>query len=726
MTLEARSVSVPSLGLVKMEDTRKRNTVPDADDALPPPKRQATLVNGKKGEDFADWDPNMEEFRKDAIFRSFKQLKKDKTELESQVAELDEKSKFHDDHLRIIDAWLSQLLDELRNTSFDTYIDPSTALSTLTTLPTAENEKFQAHLSAHASTIKLAITELFGRIPAPPPDAQRLQRKLNEILATQKDHTVELQRLAAEKEKLNDRLEDSTLRYMMAEKRLERNKSQIYQKVFQIGEHAPGAQPAAKPRSEPDVEDTNGAIKAVVLDENMEAERRAAVAAADKRKEQLAQMEDENKKLMEQVTTLNTRLASLSDDDYSKTDLFKALKSQHEDVIRRINNLEATNVELREEAQKLQAERTAYRLKVEEDSRTAVTEAESELAKAEADLARIRTSRDEYSAELNIRKQTLEQSKASIDQMKELNASSEGRIAALESEIERLKVRAGDLKVEGSEDLSSLSLEELREKIARLEKENSLIGHELPAMEAAWRKAQAIGKKNVAEISSMEEHVSRLSAEKAKANEKYFAAMKSKEARDAETRTLRMQNAKSSEIVTQLKESESQAKSMLTQMERQLSEAKEAQAVLASQVRTLQQKVTDYTISSEGLTTQIVELKKILSVKDNDKAESDHARREVEIKLEETKAKLAETAKRNEELKQKAKGKMTEADEMLRRIAYCHLCRTNFKDAIITVCNHVFCMDCAVKQIKLRSRKCPTCGKPFGENDIAKINLLTH
>ena len=178
----------------------------------------------------------------------------------------------------------------------------------------------------------------------------------------------------------------------------------------------------------------------------------------------------------------------------------------------------------------------------------------------------------------------------------------------------------------------------------------------------------------------MEEHVSRLSAEKAKATEKYFAAMKSKEARDAETRTLRMQNAKSSEIVTQLKESESQTKSMLTQMERQLVEAKETQAVLAAQIRTLQQKVTDYTISSEGLTTQTVELKKILTMKDNEKADSDRIRRDVEVELEEVKAKLVETEKRNEDLKAKSKGKMTEADQMLRVRSHAEIRGTEILD----------------------------------------------
>ncbi len=52
---------------------------------------------------------SVQEFRKDAILRSFKGLKKEKAELEAQVAELDERSKFHDDHLRIVDAWLDQV-----------------------------------------------------------------------------------------------------------------------------------------------------------------------------------------------------------------------------------------------------------------------------------------------------------------------------------------------------------------------------------------------------------------------------------------------------------------------------------------------------------------------------------------------------------------------------------------------------------------------------------------
>lgn len=130
MTEAARSVSVASLGPVKMED-RKRVAIREPDDAIQPPKKQSRLVNGSKGEDAPEWEhtvqvspplppncvacqqqltrTNSQDFQKDAILRSYKELKKEKQSLEGQVAELEGKSKYHDEHLRTIDAWLAQV-----------------------------------------------------------------------------------------------------------------------------------------------------------------------------------------------------------------------------------------------------------------------------------------------------------------------------------------------------------------------------------------------------------------------------------------------------------------------------------------------------------------------------------------------------------------------------------------------------------------------------------------
>src|SRR5208282_3357518 len=80
-----------------------------------------------------------------------------------------------------------------------------------------------------------------------------------------------------------------------------------------------------------------------------------AVAIIAKQKEQLEAVTAENKSLTEQLTAASVRLSNLSEDDYARTELFKQFRIQHEDVIRRINHLEATNIQLREEAEKFQA-----------------------------------------------------------------------------------------------------------------------------------------------------------------------------------------------------------------------------------------------------------------------------------------------------------------------------------------------------------------------------------
>lgn len=53
-------------------------------------------------------------YQKDAILRQMKEYKRQRRDFEEQVHELQSKCQFHDDHLRTIDAWWAQLLDEVR------------------------------------------------------------------------------------------------------------------------------------------------------------------------------------------------------------------------------------------------------------------------------------------------------------------------------------------------------------------------------------------------------------------------------------------------------------------------------------------------------------------------------------------------------------------------------------------------------------------------------------
>jgi hypothetical protein len=50
-----------------------------------------------------------QKYQKDAIYRQMLEYKREKATLESQLKDVQKRSSDHDDHLRIIDAWWSQV-----------------------------------------------------------------------------------------------------------------------------------------------------------------------------------------------------------------------------------------------------------------------------------------------------------------------------------------------------------------------------------------------------------------------------------------------------------------------------------------------------------------------------------------------------------------------------------------------------------------------------------------
>ena len=563
----------------------------------------------------------------------------------------------------------SQLIDEIRLLvgNFENHKMFSAFPSSLLA---ADSAAFKTHLKSRSTEITSAVSQLFDRAPPSAPEVSQFQGRIAELSAAEKGHIVELEKSRLEKEKLVERLEDASLRYMLAEKKLDRSKSATVAKLERqavsggrsdTGSGLGGAQDASNGQLDPKPDN---------LEELVEAEeaRKEAVAASTKQKEHLKSLEAENEKLSAQMTTLSNRLTHLTDDDYSRTDLFKLLKGQHEDVIKRINNLEATNVQLREEAEKLHAERTAYRVQMENESGMAISELEAQLVQAENDLARVRTGRDELITEVTLRKTAQSQERTSIDQVKELAGAKEERIKALESEVARLKLQTGQSAdpSDQSSTVEDLSPEELRSRYSSLEKQYSLLNNELQSMGTAFRKASTLASQKVTNAVALEEKVQRLSAEKSKADQKYFAAMKAKEAREQEVRTLRAQNSKSSEMVSSLKDSEAANRALQVNLEKQIAEIKELLATVESKYRVSQQQTSERNISLEGFKVQVEELKKNTEAKDAATSSMATAHRKTEVEMEVLRVRLEETKKSLESWKNKGLGNQSSEYEMLR------------------------------------------------------------
>lgn len=531
----------------------------------------------------------------------------------------------------------------------------------------SDNETFSAHLADRSSQIKSAICELFGKISTAAPEIRDLQEKIATALAQEKVAIVQCQALSSEKQSLDERLEEASYRYMMAEKKLDRAKSAQVQKLERQaifgggnGESSSGDKAGTPIKKEHSV---NGELENGVTSVESEHARKESEALATQRKQQLDEMEADNSRLTNELSAARTKLASLSDEDYAETSLFKAFKSQHTEMIKKLNDLEAINLTLQEEAKKSQAQRTAYRQNMDQEMRTQTEDLESQIGRLESDLARVRGGRDEAIAERDIRKATEENRRVSADQAKELAEARDSRIKALESEVERLKLQRGEASIMGT-DSEELDAEGLRVKVRGLQSQYDMLCKELPSMETAWKKTQALAAKKVTEVASWEEQIARLSAEKAKADQKYFSTMKAKEAREGELRLLINTNKRSGEIVSQLKESDGKNKELIMSLERQAAEARESLGKLESQHRGMEQKHREVGITSDGLRKQLEELKGLVAAKDKEVLATGKRKREVEEELSTQQLKLEDLRKANEALKkQKSSWQTSDSDD---------------------------------------------------------------
>lgn len=714
----------PSATLSKMED-RKRPAVNSTDDLAPPSKRVA--VNGSKVKDEAlemkeeSW---VEAYAKGAIYRQMQEYGRKATTAESRLEELHKRSVHHDDHLRIVDAWWLQLMEELELLAGAevSSTDISAGPPYLSNVSFKDLQEFQTHLQDKGKTVKAKAEALLSRLAADRgeigPDAAKLEGKVTALLASQKEFLLKLDRLNSEKDQLSEQLNAATLRYFKAEKKLDRAKSAQVQKLEQQA-----FANATKPASEKDdgteaKETTNGNY------DEMLAKYEEAMAAATKQKEQLDNLLAEIKTIQEENSAMKAKRDAWTDEDFIRTDVFKQFKSQNEDLIKRINNLETTNKQLREEAEKLQAERSAFRAQLEADASQFTSELEAEILQKDEDLSRVRAARDEYFAENKQRQLSEEEEKVSLEMLKEASAAKDDRIAAFEAEVARLKASEDEAMASaGDEELDKLSPDELRARCKKLQSDYASINQELPAITKAFTKFKDLAMKKIADTETVEARIKAARNDKNRTDQKYFAASKDASTRNNEIKALRHQSAKSTEIIAQLKENEASNRTLVNNLEKQLADLRSTNASLLTESKKMETMSLETSRKMESSNKQILELTNLVKSKDSAHAVVRERNIMQEAEVEKLKVRLENMQKDRDNWKDKAIGNSSEEEEMLRSLATCSVCRSNFKNTALRTCGHTFCNKCIENRISNRMRKCPNCSRAFDKSDLMSVHM---
>src|SRR5690349_20401036 len=105
------------------------------------------------------------------------EYKREKNTLESQLKEMRKKARYHDDHLRIVDSWFQQIIDEAKVASKaddDVDMDSSSLPSSLLF---ADQDQFEEHLRSRSKEIKAVMSRLFSGNRCSP-DVTDLQSKI--------------------------------------------------------------------------------------------------------------------------------------------------------------------------------------------------------------------------------------------------------------------------------------------------------------------------------------------------------------------------------------------------------------------------------------------------------------------------------------------------------------------------------------------------------------------
>ena len=260
-----------------------------------------------------------------------------------------------------------------------------------------------------------------------------------------------------------------------------------------------------------------------------------------------------------------------------------------------------------------------------------------------------------------------------------------------------------------------------------LVKRLQILGEEVKEVEQAFQDTRAVALEKLKDLVDHESLVKKLTIEKNKADQKYFASMRLKDSLVAENKILKTQTAKSQELVAKFNDLEK---------------------TYVGKIDVLTKSINDYRVIKENALHENVKLQEALKqmTKGRETASKEKAalksdletvRREKNELLDELKSKrlneskLEARLKSTESLLQKYRLNNTslilQEDqkqlEALRSITKCSVCSKNWKNTVITACGHVFCEACVQDRLAARLRRCPTCNKGFASNDLLTIHL---
>ncbi|KAK6202281.1 E3 ubiquitin-protein ligase BRE1 [Scheffersomyces amazonensis] len=664
-------------------------------------------------------------FQKEAIWRQMITYKEKSRLLSEDVRIFKQKYEDNESKIRLLSLWYEQIV-ELFRVKFPNVKDNKTIDTALLIKP---DEKFDELLEEKRIHLLEVITPLLENDSSSSSNSA-LPEEYKELNSKLKLAKANSEALANVKNELELRLDDLQQQLLDIVKQKERQHSKTLKRVddslqsddkdeIKQEKDQNELQTSNGVKEElPNGNQENGSTNNQHQKDNVEELETLKIEVEELRSsneiisKQITEITEKYNKSQQEIIQLDNKLHHLEESDLIDNVHYKRIIKNNQslqDQIVNLNKINSSNItKLNElESQQNNIKEVISKEIVEENEKL-----KDQLNKSESDLVRIRTGRDELLAKQAILKSQIESQPASKE-LVNLNQ-------VLSQRIEQLQREKLDKVTNEDKKLNELSKEDL---ISRIEE----LSNEIKEIELAFKETREISLKKLGSNIDQENLVRKLTIEKTKADQKYFASMRAKDSLSAENKVMKAQINKTQDLVKNLNDLEKNYLTKIDLLTKSLSDYKLIKENSLGENTKLQENVKSLKNSKESLQKEVERLSKSIEEKVSEINNLTSENNQYKVKVNKLEKNLKGTDSLLQKYKQNNTSLILQEDEQqleaLRSIAKCSLCSKNWKDTAITVCGHVFCHNCTQERLAARLRRCPSCNKGFSVNDLLSVHL---
>ncbi|TFK25168.1 hypothetical protein FA15DRAFT_367027 [Coprinopsis marcescibilis] len=809
-------------------ESRKRPHTDDGDVSVSK-KRVLTGSNGTphvngpsdQTEDELTFSANLENFRKEAIFRRMRHYSRENERNLLRIQDLERRKTTCEAGVAAISACWTQLVETIRLLMKTDDIPSSSGLSTedLFDISSRIEEENIPQLKAALGEVTNATEALVTKFVQLGGE-QRGDIFRNEAFVERQKAQTERAALKSElqvtRKQLQDCIDDRDKYHselLNAQNRLERSKSQTVRSLesrhppekLSVNGETEDAQ--GKPSSPSETSDRQS------VPPQHSTPRHIAVApieAIQLREQRIRELEIKNSDLQKRVSDLDFQI-STHQATIEQNAIYRSMQEKFTAIQHDIHRLSAENRQLLDDNERLRTARREWEEQLLDGYNQGLQEMKTQLGKRDADIARLREQRDQLNADLTERKHKESVKMNSYNEYKNLVESRGERISILISELSRCKARLaakegqGDLLLfflNGDEDAAKYAetlkaqkeevevrMEALQHALSTYDQENPDIGkhikaqaeaeeklakvsaelakyqrvfgdssgpkvedttelerlrllqsehekteaslyEELEKLSSAWENLDKQLNSKVYKLGELEDKLAHAKAEKAKADNKFWAVQREREAIEAERKAIKNAMEKQGKALDHYAELDKTLRQRVAALELELKTSRLQAMEWADDNSRLKEQTKHWKMEFETRKEHAAHVEKRCRGKEDDYYKREKELRTREASWTQEKNRLQEEIQRIREesdaravKKQGVSSKEDKSFQDLRSLLLCSVCKTNFRKVIITKCMHTFCKNCMDERIASRQRKCPACSLQFSQSEVHQFYM---